>query len=44
MIDAFSIHWSDLTALKRRWPRYLLTTLMSPLLYLVALAGAWVAG
>lgn len=36
MIDAFSILWSDLTALKRRWPRYLLTTLMSPLLYLVA--------
>ncbi len=36
MIDAFSILWSDLAALRRRWPRYLLTTLMSPLLYLVA--------
>jgi len=36
MIDAFSILCSDLAALKRRWPRYLLTTLMSPLLYLVA--------
>jgi len=36
MIDAYSILWSDLAALKRRWPRYLLTTLMSPVLYLVA--------
>ncbi|MDM7912369.1 MAG: ABC transporter permease [Methanotrichaceae archaeon] len=35
-MDAYSILWSDLTALKRRWPRYLLTTLISPLLYLVA--------
>ena len=36
MIDAYSILWSDLAALRRRWPRYLLTTLMSPVLYLVA--------
>ncbi len=35
-MDAYSILWSDLMALKRRWPRYLLTTLISPLLYLVA--------
>ena len=36
MIDAYSILWSDLAALKRRWPRYLVTTLISPILYLVA--------
>lgn len=36
MIDAYSILWSDLAALKRRWPRYLITTLVSPILYLVA--------
>jgi len=36
MIDAYSILWSDLAALKRRWPRYILTTLISPILYLVA--------
>jgi ABC-2 type transport system permease protein len=35
-MDAYSILWSDLMALKRRWPRYILTTLISPLLYLVA--------
>ncbi|HWQ20011.1 MAG TPA: ABC transporter permease [Methanotrichaceae archaeon] len=35
-MDAYSILWSDLMALKRRWPRYLLTTLVSPILYLVA--------
>ncbi|MFB3764483.1 MAG: ABC transporter permease [Methanotrichaceae archaeon] len=35
-MDAYSILWSDLAALKRRWPRYLITTLVSPLLYLVA--------
>jgi len=36
MIDAYSILWADLTALKRRGPRYLITTLVSPVLYLVA--------
>jgi hypothetical protein len=35
-MDAYNILWSDLAALKRRWPRYLVTTLISPLLYLVA--------
>lgn len=35
-MDAYSILWSDLMALKRRGPRYLITTLVSPLLYLVA--------
>lgn len=34
--DICSILWSDLVTLKRRWVRYLLTTLMSPLLYLMA--------
>lgn len=36
MIDAYSILWADLMALKRRGPRYLITTLVSPMLYLVA--------
>jgi ABC-type multidrug transport system permease subunit len=36
MIDAYSILWADLMALKRRGPRYLITTLVSPILYLVA--------
>lgn len=36
MIDAYSILWSDLVALRRRGPRYLITTLVSPVLYLVA--------
>ncbi len=36
MIDAYSILWADLMALKRRGPRYLITTLVSPVLYLVA--------
>ncbi|OPY51799.1 MAG: ABC-2 type transporter [Methanosaeta sp. PtaU1.Bin060] len=35
-MDAYSILWADLAALKRRWPRYLITTLISPILYLVA--------
>jgi ABC-2 type transport system permease protein len=35
-MDAYSILWSDLMALKRRWHRYLLTTLISPVLYLIA--------
>lgn len=34
--DIYSILWSDLVTLKRRWSRYLITTLMSPLLYLMA--------
>ncbi len=34
--DAYNILWADLAALKRRWLRYLTTTLISPLLYLVA--------
>jgi ABC-type multidrug transport system permease subunit len=36
IMDAYSILWADLTALKRRWPKFLITTLVSPLLYLVA--------
>lgn len=35
-LDSYNIIWADLVALKRRWPRYLITTLISPLLYLVA--------
>lgn len=35
-VDAYAILWSDLMMLKRRWSRYLLTTLISPLLYLLA--------
>ena len=35
-MDAYSILWADLMASKRRGPRYLITTLVSPLLYLVA--------
>jgi len=35
-LDAYSILWADLVTLKRRWSRYLITTLISPLLYLVA--------
>jgi ABC-type multidrug transport system permease subunit len=34
--DAYNILWADLAALKRRWFRYLTTTLISPILYLVA--------
>jgi len=34
--DAYAILWSDLTILKRRIGRYLITTLVSPLLYLAA--------
>ncbi|MCX8207722.1 MAG: ABC transporter permease [Methanothrix sp.] len=34
--DIYSIIWSDLVTLKRRWARYLLTTVVSPLLYLMA--------
>jgi len=35
-VDAYNILLSDLVALRRRWSRYLITTLVSPLLYLVA--------
>ncbi len=35
-LDAHAILWSDLMVLRRRLGRYLLTTLISPLLYLVA--------
>ena len=35
-MDAYSILWADLMALKRRGPRFLIITLVSPLLYLVA--------
>lgn len=34
--DAYAILWSDMMILKRRLDRYFLTTLISPLLYLVA--------
>ncbi len=34
--DAYTILWSDLMTLRRRPGRYLITTLVSPLLYLVA--------
>jgi ABC-2 type transport system permease protein len=36
VMDAYSILWADLMVLKRRIARYLVTTLVSPLLYLVA--------
>ena len=35
-MDAYNILWGDLVALKRHFPRYIVTTLISPLLYLVA--------
>jgi len=35
-LDSYNILWADLAALRRRWPRYLITTIISPLLYLVA--------
>ena len=35
-MDAYSILWADLMALKRRGPRFLITTLVSPVLYMVA--------
>jgi len=35
-MDAYTILWADLMILKRRMTRYLLTTLVSPLLYLFA--------
>lgn len=35
-MDAYTIVWSDMMMLKRRWPKYLITTLLSPLLYLMA--------
>lgn len=35
-MDAYNILWADLVALKRHLPRYIITTLISPLLYLVA--------
>lgn len=34
--DAYTILWSDLMVLKRRPGRYIITTLISPILYLVA--------
>jgi len=36
VMDAYSILWADLMVLKRRIARYLVTTLVSPILYLVA--------
>ena len=36
VMDAYSILWADLMVLKRRMARYFVTTLVSPLLYLVA--------
>ncbi len=36
LADAYSILWADLVVLRRRILRYLVTTLVSPLLYLVA--------
>lgn len=36
VMDAYSILWADFMALKRRGPRFLVTTLVSPVLYLVA--------
>ena len=35
-MDACTIVWSDMIMVKRRWAKYLLTTLLSPLLYLMA--------
>ena len=35
-MDIYTIVWSDMMMLKRRFGKYLLTTLLSPLLYLVA--------
>jgi ABC-2 type transport system permease protein len=35
-MDAYTIMWSDMMMLKRRWAKYLVTTLLSPLLYLMA--------
>ncbi len=35
-MDAYNILWADLVTLKRHWSRYLVTTLISPLLYLIA--------
>lgn len=35
-VDAYSILWADLMTLKRRGPKFLIITLVSPLLYLVA--------
>lgn len=36
IMDAYSILWADLMALKRRGPKFVVITLVSPLLYLVA--------
>ncbi|HOU70006.1 MAG TPA: ABC transporter permease [Methanothrix sp.] len=35
-MDAYTIVWSDMMMLRRRFAKYLLTTLLSPLLYLMA--------
>jgi ABC-type multidrug transport system permease subunit len=35
-MDVYTIMWSDMMMLKRRWAKYLVTTLLSPLLYLMA--------
>ncbi len=35
-MDTYSILWPDIMMLKRRWPKYLLTTLITPFLYLIA--------
>ncbi|MHC1593748.1 MAG: ABC transporter permease, partial [Methanotrichaceae archaeon] len=36
VMEAYAILWADLMVLKRRIGRYLTTTLISPVLYLVA--------
>jgi hypothetical protein len=38
-MDAYTIVWSDMMMLRRRFAKYLLTTLLSPLLYLWLLDG-----
>ena len=44
IMDGYSILWADLMALKRRGIRFLITTLVSPLLYLVAFGWGWAEG
>lgn len=34
--DCYSVWWADLRILRHLWPRFLVTSLMTPLLYLVA--------
>jgi ABC-2 type transport system permease protein len=35
-METYTIMWSNMIMLKRRWAKYLVTTLLSPLLYLMA--------